>query len=256
LREAGFKSVSQYPYQPPSPTPYGYGYYGQDPLGALLAPARRASLIMFIVGGLMLPCGVLMPYAAKHAPDPSQMTPQQAAQVQQAEQQLSAMGWSMSKAYAVMGTACVSVPGLILVVLGVVVRRGGIGGVVTSIIFCGLLTLFFGLMTLTALAQGGVVAGVPLLLISAALIGAEVFLFQAAGRAGQVAAYQGMASAAGYAAGYSGGYGQPGYPSQQPQNWQQPGVGPWGQQQAGQWGQPQQSQGGWGPPPPPGDREG
>lgn len=246
--------MSQYPYQPPSNTPYGYGYYPQDPLAALLAPAKRASIIMFIIGGLMLPCGLLVPVAMQKA-DRSQMLPQQAAKVQQMEQQLTAVGWSLAQFYRVMG-ACVCVPGVILVVLGAVVRRGGMGSVVASIIFCGLMGLGMGLMMLAMLAEGGLIEAGLMFLAVAGLIAAEVFLFQAAGRAAQVSAYR-SGMAAGAYPGYPGGYPQqPQYPSQQPQSWQQPGVGPWGspQQQAG-WGQnPPMAPPP--PPPPPSDREG
>lgn len=254
--EAGFNPVSQYPYQPPQPpTSYGYGYYPQDPLEALLKPARRASVLMFIIGGLLLPCGALLPIASSKV-DPSQLPPQQAAQYQQMEQQLTNIGWSLTQFYAVVG-ACMSIPGVVLLILGAVVRRGGMGGVVTSILFCGLIGLGVGLMFLTLLAQGGVVEAGIALIVLVGLIAALVFLFQAAGRASQVSAYRGAGMVGAYPQPYPQGYGQPQqgpiYPSQQPQTWQQPGVGPWGQGQAG-WGQANPPVPP--PPPPPLDREG
>src|SRR4029078_5370245 len=54
--------MSQYqgPYNPPPPPQPPPGYYYpvmQPPPPTPLAPARRASIVMFILGGLMLACG-------------------------------------------------------------------------------------------------------------------------------------------------------------------------------------------------------
>jgi hypothetical protein len=248
--------VSQYPYQPPQQQlPYGYGYYGQDPVAALLAPAKRASIVMFILAGLMLPCGGLLALAGAAA-DFSQLPPQQAAQIQAAEQQLSSVGWSLKQMFVAMGMFML-VPGLIFLGLAVAVRRGGMGSVVTSIIFCGLVGLLTGLGVVANLAQGNGCGAAMFLIGLLGLIMAEVFLFQAAGRAGQIAAYRGGGMGA-YGQTYpQPGYGQgpqaygqqqapPQYPSQQPQTWGQPGAGQWGQPQQQAWGQQQQQF----PPPP------
>lgn len=216
-----------------------------------MAPARRASVIMFIVGGLMLPCGVIFGVMGG-AVDFAKLPPPQAAQFQQIEQQLAASGMTLKQILTLAG-AMVAVPGLVLLVLGALVRRGGMGSVVTSIIFCGLVGLVSGLMLVASLAQANGCGAAMWLVMLVAMVSAEVFLFQAAGRAGQLAAYRGGMMPGGYGAG-----GYPGYPQQQQQYTQG-----W-QQQPGQWGQPpQQQQPGWGappppppPPPPPGDREG
>ena len=233
--------------------PYGYGYYGQDPVAALLAPAKRASIVMFVLAGLMLPCGGLMALAGAAA-DFSQLPPDQVAQIQAVEQQLSSVGWSLKQMFVALGVFML-IPGLIFLGLAVAVRRGGMGSVVTSIIFCGLVGLLAGMGVVANLAQGNGCGAVMFLVALIGLIMAEVFLFQAAGRAGQIAAYRGGGMAA-YGQPYSQqGYGpgpqvygqQQQYPSQQPQTWGQPGGGQWGPPQQG-WGQQQQQ---FPPPPPP-----
>jgi hypothetical protein len=218
-------------------------------LGALLAPAKRASVIMFIVGGLMLPCGAL--FGLLGAVDFSQLPAQQAAQIQAMEQQLTAAGMTLKQLFITMGLFT-AIPGVLLIVLGVMVRGGGMGSVVTSLIFCGLLGLLAALGLVSNLAQGNACGGALFLGVLASLIAAVVFLFQAAGRSAQVSAYRAGGGM------YSQAYGQPGYPqqpqypSQQPQVWQQPGAGGWGQPPAQGWGQVPPPP----PPPPPPDRQG
>src|SRR5688572_21524570 len=51
--------MTQYP---PPPPPYGYGYdpYQQQQQPDPLAPARRASVMMFVLGGILSLCGVCL----------------------------------------------------------------------------------------------------------------------------------------------------------------------------------------------------
>lgn len=194
----------------------------------LSAPAKRASIFMFIISGLMFLCSV----GILAESDPSNVPPAQAAQVQQAEQQLATMGMSfavMLKIFTGIGVAM----GLLFILLGVFVRGGGMVSVIFSIILCCIMVLGFGLFGLAAMAQGAAagacIPGISSILVICAL----VFLFQAAGNAGRLAAYRSAYAMASYQAGSI----QPGLnPSQQPQVWQQP----------GQWNQPN-----WPPPPPP-----
>jgi len=142
------------------------------------------------------------------------------------------------------------------------VRRGGIGTAVASMILCCLLVLIAGLSLVGGFieaSQGQSQGWMGICLwgvILALLICTLVSLFQAARNSGKVNAFR-MAGYAAmqqqYAAGASGQYGA--HPSQQPQAWQQPGVGPrgqpgWPQQQPPAQQPPQQQN--WPPPAPPG----
>jgi hypothetical protein len=257
--------VSQYPYppqQPPPPqVPYGYGYYPNDPLNTLLAPAKRASVFMFIMCGFMIPCGLLVSLLAGilKGVDRSQLPIDQQAAMAQAEQQFSGLGLSMPAILMVLGITSL-IFGILLLVLAVFVRRGGIGAAVASIIFCCLLVLVAGLSVAGGVIEasqgeskalaGSCLWGVFLIM----LICTVVFLFQAARNSGKVNAFR-MAGYAAMQQQYAAGAGQQygAHPSQQPQAWQQPGVGQWGQpawpppQQ-----QPPQQQQNWPPPAPPG----
>ena len=215
---------------------------------------------MFVLGGLMLPCGLLMGLSAMFFSrgDFSQLPAENVAVFHRIEQQFASIGVSASGFFSV--SAVVSlILGVVLVILGVVVRRGGLGSIVTSIIICCLFGLLTGLMAIGGIngishgqdqaMPGTCISGVLLAL----LIFALVSLFQAAKNSHQLSAYR-----MGYQAQMqqyqqnAQMYGSQ-QPSQQPQSWQQPGPGQ-------QWGQPawppqpQQppppSQN-WPPPPPP-----
>jgi hypothetical protein len=210
-----------------------------NPLDQLLAPARRASVIMFVIAGLLLPCGLLSGIAAAFisSADLSQMPAESAAMFRKMEQQLASMGLSMA---AVVTTAAVImlVLGIALIVIGVIVRRGGMGGAVAGIVISCVLLLFAGMSVLAAVTKGAgldaCVWGIFLVLVIFLLVS----LFGAARNAGRVAAMRAQ----------FGGM-MPYYP--QDMSGQQAGYPPPQQQQ--QWPPPGQwpGQGGWAPPPPP-----
>ncbi|MDB5321360.1 MAG: hypothetical protein JWN40_2991 [Phycisphaerales bacterium] len=250
--------MSQFPYSPPPHVPYGYPQ--QDPLGHLLAPAKRASVCMFVLSGMMIPCGLLMGLmsAMISKADLSQLPPESAAMLRQAEQQFAAAGITLSGFFGFVAVAMV-VMGVLALILGVMVRKGGLGSIVSSIIICCLLGLMAGLSVIGGLsgaAQGQAQAmlgtcmwGVLLVL----LIFALVSLFQAAKNSGQLNAYR-MGYQAQMQQYQQNVHGYPGQqPSQQPQNWQQPGPGQqWGQPAwPPQPQQPPPPQQNWPPPPPP-----
>ncbi len=236
--------MSQYPYQPPH-VPYGYGSYSQDPLNTLLAPAKRASIFLFIMAGLMIPCGFFIGLASlmdfsQFASDPN---------FQQVEKQFATIGWTLSGLFKVMA-AVILIPGLLFLFLGVMVRRGGLGSIVGSIILCLLMALFAVLAVFGGIVQAsqggpqallGIVIWLALLI---SLIATLVFLFQAAKNSAAVNNFR-MGQYAHPQQNY-----QPPNPSQQPQSFQQP---------PNQWGQPtwppqqqppqQQQQQNWPPPP-------
>jgi len=209
---------------------------------------------MFILAGLMIPCGAIMGLVAAvlGKADLSQLPPETAAQFQKLEEQLSGMGVSLSGLF--MATSLVMVVvGLTMLILGIVVRRGGMGSVVTSIIVCCLLSLVAVLSVLSGMmgaSQGRDVLAPTCIwgVFLAVLIFTLVSLFQAAKNSGQLNAYQ-----MGYQAQFQQ-YQQQNYPpSQQPQNWQAP-PQQWNQPAwppTAQPPQPPQQQQNWPPPPPP-----
>jgi hypothetical protein len=210
---------------------------------------------MFVLTGLMIPCGLLMGLMATmiSKADLSQLPPESAAMLHQAEQQFAAAGITMSGFFGFVSIAMV-VLGVLSLVLGVMLRKGGLGSIVTSIIVCCVLGLMAGLSVLGGLsgaAQGQGQAllgtcmwGVMLMLLVYALVS----LFQAAKNSGPLNAYR--MGYQGQVQQYQQGAQMYGQPSQQPQNWQQPAQGPWGQPAwPPQPQQPPQQQ--WPPPPPP-----
>lgn len=242
--------MSQYPYNAPGPVPYGgYGYYQQNPLETLLAPAKRASIFLFIMGGLMIPCGILMGLVS--FADFSQLSGPQAAQLELLESEFSTLGWTVKGFFQVLG-AILLVPGVLLVVLGVMVRRGGMGSVVSSIIVCCLMALLAGFATISGILQAGQGGGQAIMgaciwgVMLTMLIITLVFLFQAAKNSGQLSLYRAQYESQMYQAQQNQqmyqGFPPQQYPQQQypPQQQQQ-----WGQQQQQQW--PGQQQ--WPPPP-------
>ena len=149
--------MSQYPspYTPP-PVPPNYGYdfnYYQPP--DVLGPARRASVIMFVVGGLLalggLCCGAVgavVPLDQVMSQNPALagrpgVTPE-----------------LMKVAVIVMGVLALLF-GVALLVLGYFVRGGGMGAVVTSIVLVGIAVLLGGLMVVSALFELGSTGGGP-----------------------------------------------------------------------------------------------
>jgi hypothetical protein len=225
-------------------------------MAVLLAPAKRASVSMFVLSGLLIPCGLLLGllFAAFSNMDLSKLPAENSAQIRLAEQQLGQLGMTVPGFLLGAGLTTLII-GVLLLILGVLVRRGGLGSAVTSIIVCCMLALgavlsVVGGVSGSAQGQGEAVIGTCVWgILLVVLIFTLVWLFQAARNSGHVAAYR---------MGYQNQmqqyqqYGQmypPQHPSQQPQNWQQPGQGQWGQPA---WPpQPPQQQQNWPPPPPP-----
>jgi hypothetical protein len=180
--------MTQYP---PTPPPYGYGYdpYAQqiDPL----APARRAALMMFILGGLMLLCGIGCGTFAMTVPMDRLISEAGVTLPQQPPPGMS-IEELMRIGYMVLGVGSF-LAGVVLVVLGLFVRGGGRGAAVTSIVIVTILLFVIGLLTLASLPQmfqqpsaalGLCVVIVPIALLIASLIA----LVQAAKAAPQVGA--------------------------------------------------------------------
>lgn len=240
--------MSQYPYQPPPNIPYGYGSYSQDPLSTLLAPAKRASIFMLIMAGLMIPCGLLVGMASlmdfsQFASDPA---------FQQVQKQFATIGWSISTFFKLMA-AVIAIPGIFFLLFGITVRRGGMGSVVASIILCCLMALLAAIGVfggVVQLSRGGGQAFIGImfwLVVLVSLIATLVFLFQAAKNSGSVNSLRTGQHPMQQYPQYPPTY-QPPNPSQQPQSFQQP-PNQWGQPTWPPQPQPPQQQQNWPPPP-------
>ena len=166
--------MSQYPpypqYSYPSQPMYGYA---ADPRRELLGPARRASVMMFIVAALMLACG--MCFGAVGLVPLEGMEAEQREPLERIESEL---GMSI-KTIAGVAAAMMLVPGLLMGAMGFFVRGGGIAAVVISLI----LSLLIGVVLLLAAingitnvmrdpsAAGGVcVIAIPLVLIVMSIV--------------------------------------------------------------------------------------
>lgn len=238
--------MSQYPPPPPPPPdqpsqpppgypPAQYGY-AAPPYGAYpgmpwapqpdpRAPANRAGILMIILGILGLLLGGCMGVLAAFVPA-MRDSPEAAQALAQMEEQAKVDAFTVFLAGAiVLGVASVA-----QIVVGVIVRRGTLGPVVTGIVLTALLLLFMGVQTIGALfTPGGIfgacVTGVACVLYVVLL----VWLIQAARNSGAVAAQQagypnplmygyaapqpyGPPQGYGYSYGY--GYGQPPPPPQ------------------------------------------
>lgn len=176
----------QQPYQPPV---YGPGYYAYDPFEPLLRPAKRASILMFIIGGLLLLCGLcsggMSAIDFRTLPGSS---PDQLAELDRLEQQL---GIPLRTLFIV-SALLTGVPGLLFLILGYFVRGGGMGAVISSLV----LTVIVALLQLLNLvftgvqmahdrsaATGACVAVIPLAL----LVLLSVWLIQAVRNAPKIA---------------------------------------------------------------------
>ena len=195
--------MSQYPpsqYPPPySPQQPAYGGYRppQPPRSPeeLLAPARRAGTLMIVIGALSVLCGLWIAWQSS-AFDPAApgVPPEFQRQMQQQIETFeSQSGMSFRTLLLVMGVAPLAV-GAVLGGLGLYVRGGSFGVVITAAILTGALLLVVGLVLLAGLLQsaamgGAVVAlgvacqcGVPFALLAVLM----VWLVQAARAASQI----------------------------------------------------------------------
>jgi hypothetical protein len=168
--------MSQYP--SPYNTPQ-FGQFGFDPAAGLLAPARRAAILMFVLGGLGVACGVCTGAFAAMGPI-DQI-------IQRAKIQFpSNMDVPPEQLFRIIiGTIAVIslLQAIVMIILGVFVRRGGIGSIVTSIVLCVLILLMLVVQALGALFRGGIgqLQGLVFLIIALGLYGLLLtWLIQAA----------------------------------------------------------------------------
>ncbi|HEY1628484.1 MAG TPA: hypothetical protein VGF52_01425 [Tepidisphaeraceae bacterium] len=181
--------MSQYP--SPYNTPYP-GNFGFDPAAGLLAPARRAAILMFVLGGLSLACGVCVGSVIKFAPL-DQMIQERHFQIPDSAN----LGMPPEQIIRIfLGTMAVLalVKAIVTIILAIFVRRGGIGSIVTSIVLCvlALLGILFELAGSGVQAARGTPGQIPVMatfLAALALYGLlMVWLVQAAKAAPSVRA--------------------------------------------------------------------
>jgi len=139
--------MSQYPspYQPPT-----FDYRSYMPAAPdLLAPARRAGTMMFVIGGLILLLGGCIAAMSRALPG----LPMQAEQEQVMTNLEQTTHLARETFFAIVGIA-IMVPGALMIFLGFFVRRGGLWSSVLSIILTVLLLLWFVLNVVGGIATG------------------------------------------------------------------------------------------------------
>jgi hypothetical protein len=142
--------MSQYPspYTPPPWQP-SYGYY--PPPQDFSRHARRASTLMFILGGLILLLGVCNTLSGLFVPTQEALERQRQMFPVNAQMPFSA---ETLKAITIVSAVITMLVGAGLVTLGTGVRRGGTASTITSLVLVSILLLFTGLVTLASLLAG------------------------------------------------------------------------------------------------------
>jgi hypothetical protein len=135
--------VSQYP--PPDGPTFDYARPSQPPDAAhpLLAPARRAAILMFVLGGLTAAFGLCFGAVGWVIPanmlvGASGLDPSQLDKIESSGMPVSSFLHLVFTCAGVMAL----VVGVLLLVLGVKVRRGRRGATVGAMVVCGLVTLY------------------------------------------------------------------------------------------------------------------
>ena len=212
--------MSQSPYTPQGPytppTNYAAGYdYGPDPLG----PAKRAGILMYVLGGMTFVSSFCCVGAGVSLPKLMADQPEAFAELQQIPN--ASMGTIQVAMFVLAGL--VFFVGLIMIVLGTFVRGGSKGAIITAMVLTVLTMLLLALWLLSSavhlLAPPGVHSlGLCMFLVPLALFGLLLFWLIGAMRAADRAmAGQYAMQYLQYAQQQQQTYGQYGYPQQQPQ---------------------------------------
>ncbi len=181
------------PYSPP-PVPPGYGYdfnYYQ-PQQDVLAPARRASTMLYVLGGLiLLPsfCCFAVGFAL-----PAIMAQQPAVF---SEVRASGMSPETVQKTLIIAAGAALFVGVLMIVLGRFVRRGGMGAAVTASVLVALVFLYLVLNGLGIIVMSGklppaqIILGLAMTVLGLVVFGILiVWLVQAAMAASRVAIMQ------------------------------------------------------------------
>ncbi len=142
--------MSQYPspYSPP-PYPQNFGYSYPQP--NQLAPARRASTLMLVLGGLILLMGLLNTLSAVVTSGELMLARQKTMMPANNDFSISPALYKTMALVIGLGTI---ITGAVFVGLAVKVRRGSKNSMIAGIVVTSLLLLLTGLMTLTVLIAG------------------------------------------------------------------------------------------------------
>jgi hypothetical protein len=143
--------MSQYPpspYSAPQPQPAHYAYAQYD---AYFAPARRAGLLMFILGGIGMTCAFCMGIVAAVAPmerliAESGVVLPSSAETGVSPETLMRLGYGIIAGGALLFS-------LLILILAVFVRRGSIGATITAIVIDSLIILLLGINAIGSLFQ-------------------------------------------------------------------------------------------------------
>ena len=146
--------MSQYP--SPYPPKQQPSYYGQPPQSPaeLLAPARRAGVLMITLGVLFVLGGLCMAFAGTVISSGELATTPQGRQLQQQFDQLESQAGMSVRTLMLIAGACPLAAGALLGAMGFFVRGGGMGAVITSMVLVAVLALFLGFILLAVLVQG------------------------------------------------------------------------------------------------------
>ena len=166
------------------PYPQFDPYAASQPLDELLRPARRAGVLMFIVAGLMLLCGAFVGILGAIPLESMQLPPEVKAELDR----LQSTNQVDLQLVFLIASAVMLIPAILMVILGIYVRKGGLFSQVSALILTALLTLFIGINALTALQQGGWPAAIVPGLLTVLLILIITQLIVGIGRAGDVKA--------------------------------------------------------------------
>jgi hypothetical protein len=176
------------PYQPPPQQSYpNFNFYQPD----LLAPARKASMLMFLVGGLTLLSSLCCAGVGSALPRLMAERPEAFEEIQR----IPNMTPELAQVFMFVLGGLAFVLGVAFLVLGAFVRRGGKGAITTAIVLSILLALLTMLQAIQPLMQIGSLKGPQLLATACFIIVPLVlllvliaWLFQAFRAADQIAA--------------------------------------------------------------------
>lgn len=165
--------MSQYPHSPystPQPFQPGYAY---DPYGAHLAPARRAGLLMVIIGSLLAAYGMCNAISTIIVPADLLMARLHLADNEMAPQ------WSIQtmRTLGVIFSTLVAIAGIAHIAIGIPVRRASHAAIISGIVLTGILGAFVLLFMLMC-AVGGLAAPILFAGICALCIPAGILVLQ------------------------------------------------------------------------------
>jgi len=167
--------MSQYPSPYSTPNPLGYPY---DPAAAILAPAKRAAILMFVLGGFGLLCGVCSGTFAAVGPI-DQFIKQSGVQLPSAEELQMSPEQLVKIIFATLAVLSL-VQAILTIVLAIFVRRGAMAAIIISLVLCVLIELLFLLraaVSIFQLARGQISGGLVEIAITFGLIAAYGLLF-------------------------------------------------------------------------------